>query len=111
MKYIFLLIYCHVLYVVIAETLEAVTKPNNIADLYGSSLKERLLLKPPQFALINCSTTSTSQIKVYLGWGGISLNIPAKNVETLGCSPIYTLSTHWWNAETAYQYTPIERYA
>ena len=54
----------------IAETFNVFVKASNtVVKLYVSYFKERLLLTP-QLDLINFSTTSACQIKLYRGWGG-----------------------------------------
>ena len=51
--------------------------------------------------LINFKTVSISQIKEYLGRGGLWLNIPDMSAQTRGCLPTDILSIGSCNVEKA----------
>ena len=74
----------YVLRCAIMDTLKAVVKAKRVVSLPVKSalLRDELLY---QWFLIYCKTMSTSDIKTYLGCGGIWLNIIANKAQNFGC--------------------------
>ena len=86
-----------------SETLLAVVRASNITTFNESSLRSNWALSGSRRSL--SSTSCTSQVSVYLGCGGLELNMPLSNLVMTWCCPIGWPSRGSWYADIADLYT------